>query len=77
MSKIQSVVFFENYGWTPIKARSWLKKNKLIPIKVVDKHLHGELRYRIRNPKLFDHFITKKIEPGLDLIIGYQTKKRY
>lgn len=68
-SAIQAIVFEKRY-WTTSKARKWLKKNNLQPIKQV--HETGlSYRYRIRNPKIFSHFITKKIDVGLKLIIGF------
>lgn len=72
MSRIQSVVFLKRDGWTKEKARAWFKNTKLRPIKPVDDHLIGELRYRLRDPKLFRHFITKIIGNGVHLVIGFK-----
>ena len=55
--------------WTTIRARAWLKKHKLTPIKMVDK-TKNKLRYRIQSPKKFKSFSTKKTSKGISLIIG-------
>ena len=69
-SEKQSVVFFVNDGWTESKARQWLADNKLKPIKHVDKSLDGQLRYRLTNPDKYKRFITKKLDDGINIIIG-------
>jgi hypothetical protein len=72
MSGIQSVVFPKN-EWYLTKARKWLKKHKLVPIKDVD--ITGtQYRFRLRDPRMFDRFATKTIwHRGklIYLIIGF------
>ena len=72
MSERQSVVFFTDKGWTVPKARLWLKISGLKPIKHVDKSLHGQLRYRLKDPKKYRRFITKKTKVGINFIIGFK-----
>lgn len=68
-SRIQAVIFPMD-TFTVAKARRWLRRNKLTPIKPVDvKGVH--LRFRLENPRNFKRFITKKIEKGIGLIIGF------
>lgn len=68
MSEIQAVIFKKRY-WDSKKARNWLSKNKIKPIKPVHKTLNY-LRYRIRNPKIFKRFFMKEISPSIKLVIG-------
>lgn len=70
-SEKQSVVFFEKKGWTENKAIRFLKAHNLHPIKHVDKHLKGELRYRLNDPKKYDHFTTIKTKLGINYILGW------
>ncbi len=67
----QSIIFFEKFGWNEKMAKKWLNEHNLIPIKHVDKHLKGELRYRLADPKLFKRFRTIKTVSGIDIIIGF------
>ena len=77
MSEIHSISFLTERGkWNTTKARRWLKKHNLTPIKRVDKvKVNGiltQLRYRIRNPQEFESFSTKKIpKEDINIIIGY------
>ena len=75
MSAIHSVSFLAKGGWTSDKARAWLKKHDLKPIKRVHKvYVDGkltQLRYRIKNPKQFKSFSTKRVKPYINIIIGY------
>ena len=75
MSEIHSVSFLAKGGWTADKARKWLKEHDLKPIKRVDKvYVDGkltQLRYRIKDPKQFKRFSTKKTGNNINLIIGY------
>lgn len=54
VSLIQNIMFKRKY-FTTNEARKWLKKNKFIPIKRVDK-TNNELRYRIKDPRIFKKF---------------------
>ncbi len=65
--EIQSVIFPKK-KYSATKAKQWLKKKKLKPIKKVDKTINF-LRYRIRQPK-YKKYITKKIPNGISLILG-------
>ncbi len=70
-SEKQSVVFFKKNGWDEELAKKYLKKNNLHPIKHVDKHLNGELRYRLSNPKKYDHFTSIRTKYGINFILGW------
>jgi hypothetical protein len=79
MSEIHSIVFIPNRKnpWTTTKARKWLKKHNLTPLKRVHKITSSKtgiihLRYRIRDPKLYKRFITKKTKEGINIIIGFK-----
>lgn len=72
MSEIHSIYFMENQGWSPQKARTWLKIHNYKPIKPVHR-MGNELRYRIKDPKLFKSFTTKKIsDDGIYLVFGFK-----
>ena len=75
MSEIHSISFLAKGGWTATKARKWLKEHDLKPIKRVDKvYVDGkltQLRYRIKDPKQFKTFSTKRVKPHINIIIGY------
>ena len=70
---IQAVIF-PNNQWTSKQALGWLKAHDYKPIKTVHKTKHY-LRYRLLEPSLFTHFITKILthQDGrrIDLVIGY------
>lgn len=68
-NNIQAVLFKKKY-YTSEQARKYLKKKKYKPIKRVHK-TENFLRYRLKNPELFNSFITKKINKNkIHLIIG-------
>ena len=75
MSEIQAISFLAKGKWTTTKARKWLKEHGLKSIKRVHKvYVDGkltQLRYRIKDPKQFKTFSTKKAKPHINLIIGY------
>jgi hypothetical protein len=68
MSEIQAVLFKTPKGWTTTKARAWLKKEKMTPIKRVDKS-GILLRYRLREPD-YKYYITKSQKNGINFVIG-------
>jgi len=68
MSETQAVLFKTPQGWTTKKARAWLKKEKMTPIKRVDKS-GILLRYRIREPD-YKYYITKSQKNGINFVIG-------
>ena len=68
MSEIQAVLFKTPKGWTTTKARAWLKKEKMTPIKRVDKS-GMLLRYRIKEPD-YKYYITKSQKNGINFVIG-------
>jgi hypothetical protein len=74
MSEIQSVVFLTPHWKSTPKMRSWLKKNDFKPIKRVDKVKKdgkiSQYRYRIKDPKKYKSFATKKTTSNLNLVIG-------
>ena len=69
-SEIHSIYGLSTDGWTPTLMRAWLKKHKLKAIKPVHK-MGTQLRYRIKDPKLFKRFTTKKIG-NIYLVIGWK-----
>lgn len=76
MSQIHSVVFLtDNKKWSLAKTRKWLKKHDMIPIKDVDKvKVKGKIsqyRYRLKDPKKFKRFITKKTKDDINFVIGF------
>ena len=75
MSKVQSVVFMISDGWTHKKAVKWLKAHNFKTTfygKQVDRSVTNELRYRQAAPSRFKKYITKKLENGIMLIIGFE-----
>lgn len=69
MSDIQAVIFKKRY-YNAERARKWLDKHKLIPIKRVDK-TQNYLRYRITPPK-YKRYAIKKIKGGIKLVLGWK-----
>jgi hypothetical protein len=69
MSKIHAVIFEKKY-WTPTRAEQWLSAHKLDPIKDVDVTTNF-LRYRIRDPDLFDYFRMISLPNRAKLVIGF------
>lgn len=74
-SELHSVVFKTNQQntWTTTKARAWLKKEGIKPIKHVDKTINS-LRYRIVDPECFVSFSTKVVKTDMgiiNLVIGW------
>lgn len=70
MNNIQAIVFLTTDGWTPDKARYYLKKHNYHPIKKMHKK-KTELRYRLQDPTTFDYYKTKKLNDGILLVLGY------
>ena len=70
MSEVQAVLF-NKHLITKKKAREWLKRNKMQPIKKVHttKNLY---RYRINPPKKYKKFRYKKINDHMSFIIGFK-----
>ena len=66
--EIQSIIFDKKH-YTPNEATTWLQAHNY-ESDLDDKPLH--YRSRQRNPDLFDKksFRTKKIRPGIQLILG-------
>lgn len=71
--EIQSVVF-KATRYDAAKARNWLSEHNFKPIKRVDKAANT-LRYRLRDPKKYKSFITKKIGKGILFVIGFKSTK--
>ncbi len=71
MSEKQSIVFFTNKGWNETSANKWLKIHNLHPIKDVDKHINGQLRFRLTNPGKYKRFRTIVTKEGINIIIGF------
>ena len=70
-SKKQSVVFLQEYGWTPEQALIWLYMHGNLPIKSVDRSIPGQLRYRLEDPKHFSRFATIKTNKGILFVLGF------
>lgn len=69
MSKIQSIIFMKNQGWSIKLAKEWLKLYKIKPIK--KEHIKkNEIRFRLREPN-FKRYITKKEPNGIMFVIGF------
>lgn len=65
---IHTIVFLKKY-WTPKTAMKWLKEHNFKPIKKVHE-TPNTYRYRLKDPKLFRKFITKKTDLGINIVIG-------
>ena len=68
MTETQSIAF-EKKLWTPKKARSWLKKHNLKPIKRNDR-ARNFIIFRLQNPEKFSGFRVKILPGGIHLILG-------
>jgi hypothetical protein len=68
MSEVQSVIFDRSL-WSQAQAKAWLKKHGFIVAKI-DKKKHF-YRFRQMDTHYFDHYITKKLDDGVELIIGF------
>jgi len=75
MSDIHTVYFMSGDGWTPEKARSWLKGHDIKPSKRM-RHEGSELRYNVLPKELFKSFSTKITKDGVHIVIGYYDKKK-
>lgn len=69
MGRIQAILFDRDH-WTTSSARTWLKKNDHTPIKRAHT-TDNFIRYRLEEPSNFKHFITKKLDEHIELIIGF------
>lgn len=74
-SKVHSIVFLPEHGWTTSSAKEWLRTHNYHPIKRVDKvkkdGVVSQLRYRIVDPNMFRTFSTKKEDNGINIVIGW------
>jgi hypothetical protein len=73
MSKVQSVVFLIDKGWTKPKAEKWLRENNYKTSfygKGVDRKFKNQLRYRQIAPSKFKDYITRKKRNGIMMVIG-------
>lgn len=72
-SEIQAVLFFRP-RWNVTKARAWLKKHNIKPLKPPDTKLFKkQIRFRITPPEQYKSFITKKLDDEINLIIGFKS----
>jgi hypothetical protein len=69
MSQIHTVIF-NNHYWTKEGALKWLKHNHLKPIAPA-RYTTNFIRFRIRDPKKFKYFVTKKLHGEIELVIGF------
>lgn len=68
--QLQAILFDKKY-YTTKKAREYLKKHSLNPIKRVHK-TENYFRYRLVDPDDFKTFKTKDNIRGIKFIIGYK-----
>ena len=67
---VQAVIFDRDKWGDIFSAHQWLLQHGIYPVKMP--HITDNfIRFRISNPKRFNHFITKKIGHGIELIIGF------
>lgn len=74
-SEIHSVYFLQADGWTPEKARSWLKGHDIKPSKRM-RHEGDQLRYNVIPKEMFKSFSTKKTDDNVYIVIGWYSKKK-
>jgi hypothetical protein len=68
VSNVQSILIDKNF-FSLNEAKEWLLKHGHHIYKVDDRG--NFYRFRQINPIEFEHFFTKKIEPGVEFVIGY------
>lgn len=77
MSEVQSVVFpRDKYNLT--QAKKWLKDNNYKVTyrnKPVDK-TKTQFRFRQTAPSKYDSYVTKKLNNGILLILGFKNKNK-
>jgi hypothetical protein len=70
MLDIQAIIFNKSL-WTQKRANNWLKIHKLKLLKNKKVRItENFLRYRITDPSLYQSFVTKKLQNGIDIIFG-------
>jgi hypothetical protein len=69
MSKTQAIILSKEF-FTEMEAEKWIMFHRYHPIKPVHE-TKQYYRFRLENPRDFSHFITKEIEDGVKLIIGF------
>ena len=69
MSHIHAVLFDKDI-WNLSESMKWLILHNIHPIKEPRETLHF-YRYRIIDPSIFRYFITKKLDGGIELVIGF------
>jgi hypothetical protein len=74
-SEIHSVYFLQAEGWTPEKARSWLKGHDIKPSKRM-RHEGDQLRYNVIPKEMFTRFTTKKTSDNVYIVFGWHDKKK-
>lgn len=68
-SEKQAIIFMRPM-WTEAMAKQYLKKHNLKPIAPM-RRLGNEMRYRLTDPKKYDHFTTLKSGLAMDIILGW------
>lgn len=69
-SEIQAIYFMKPI-WTKQMAKQYLKLRGLHPIKSA--RIYGkEIRYRLQDPKQYDHFTTQKTNDQIYLVLGWK-----
>ena len=71
-SSVLQAVIFPKATWSIAKSKKWLKDNSIRSVKSARETVNF-YRYRIQDPKLFDGFITKKLNNGVELVIGFNS----
>lgn len=73
MSKVQSIHFSRQY-WTATSSKSKLDQMGYKALKAM--HTTPNFyEYRLEQPDLFHHFVIKKRNPGIQLVVGFYAPK--
>jgi hypothetical protein len=70
MSSEVTAAMFDKNRWSKQEAENWLMSHNLTPIKNVHE-TDNYYRYRMKNPKGYHMMRTKKLNDGINLIIGF------
>lgn len=69
MSEVQAILF-NNQKWKLTDALYYLQEHEIKPMKIHE--TKNYYRFRLRDPKKYSHFITKKMRNGISLVIGFR-----
>jgi hypothetical protein len=74
-SEIQSVLFDSKdpeKEWTTVKARRFLTRHSLRPMKRAHVTKSGKIHFRIEDPNNYARMRTIKVSPGVEFILGFR-----